>query len=128
MIRDFKRGEDVTTAYYELRFYRDGSGGFAFPCDETGKLLVDKDTNPAAIENYNWCLEHPEKFPYDFNRVVRYERTWREPNTGTCYCGQKMELVNEYMGACECPKCGKWYNIWGQELKNPNTWSEGDDW
>ena len=128
MIKDFKPGEYVTTVDYEVRFFADCNGGFAFPCDANGQILVNEKTNPAAVKNYNWCLEHPERFPYDFNRVIKMEHSWKEPNSGTCHCGQKLDLVNEYMGACECPECGQWYNLWGQELKNPERWSEGDDW
>jgi len=128
MIDNFKRGELVEQETYEVRFYRDASGGFAFPCDKNGNLIVTENTNPAAIENYHWCLENPDKFTYYFNRIFKNKRSWREPNTGTCHCGQKMELVNEYMGACECPKCGQWYNLFGQELNPVETWSDGDDW
>ena len=128
MIENFKSGEYIKKTYYEVRFYYDAGGGFAFPCDKNGKILVNKNTNPAAIENYKWCLENKEKFKWCFNDVVEIHQSWKEPNTGTCHCGQKMELINEYMGACECPRCGQWYNIWGQELKNPDTWSNGDDW
>ena len=38
------------------------------------------------------------------------------------------KLFNQYLGACECPKCGQWYNLSGQELNPVNTWSQGDDW
>lgn len=51
-----------------------------------------------------------------------------EFNTGECECGETVTLYNQYLGACECPKCGRWYNIWGQELNPPHTWSSGDDW
>ena len=128
MINNFRPGELVEKTYYEVCFYYDSTGGFAFPCDKNGKMIVDTNTNPAAINNYNWCMENPEKFPYYFNHVNKHTRVWREPNTGTCHCGQQMELINEYLGACECPKCGQWYNLWGQELNNPSTWSDGDDW
>ena len=126
MINNFKVGEVVEKVDYELCFYRDYTGGFAFPCDENGN--VDENMNPATIENYHWCMENKDKFPYYFNEVVKSCHSWREPNTGTCHCGQEMELVDQYMGACECPKCGQWYNILGQELNNPSTWSDGDDW
>lgn len=36
------------------------------------------------------------------------------------------ELVNQYQGACPCPKCGQWYNLFGQELINPQYWEEED--
>lgn len=128
MINDFKRGEYVEREWYELQFFHSPHCGFAFPCDKDGNMIVDKNTNPAAIENYHWCMEHKDEFEYCSNCVETRHSSWREPNTGTCHCGQKMELVNEYMGACECPRCGQWYNLFGQELKNPSTWSDGDDW
>jgi len=128
MIKDFKNGEIVEDTYYELRFYVDECGGFAFLCDKDGNVIFNENTTEAAIENYHWCMEHPEKFPYYFNHVVKQVHRYREPNSGTCHCGEKIALVNEYLGACECPKCGQWYNLWGQELKNPETWSDGDDW
>lgn len=28
------------------------------------------------------------------------------------------------MGACQCPKCGKWYNIFGQALLDPEFWED----
>ena len=128
MINNFKRGKWVETVSYEVRFYFDSTGGFAFPCDENGNLLTNKIKNPAAIENYKWCLENKDKFHYYFNQVVQVKSSYRENNTGTCHCGNHMELYNEYLGACECPKCHQWYNIFGQELKNPETWPDGDDW
>lgn len=39
-----------------------------------------------------------------------------------------IDLWDEYLGACECPNCGRWYNIMGQELNPPSTWRDGDDW
>jgi hypothetical protein len=29
------------------------------------------------------------------------------------------------MGACQCENCGQWYNIFGQELIDPEYW---EDW
>lgn len=120
MIRNFKRGEYETRVTYELTFYRDRSGGYAFPCDENGK--VPESLNDAAKKNLAWCLEHPEKFPYGFNEIVKHKREYRLPNKGTCSCGQEIELTNDYMGACQCPKCGQWYNTSGQELLPPDQW------
>lgn len=125
-MRDYKRGECVTEVSYELMFWNyDDGGGFAFPCDKDGNLLSMD--NPGAVNNYKWCLEHPEKF--DVNGHVKKEtHSWREPNSGVCNCGNRIELFNEYMGACECPHCGQWWNLFGQELKNPDRWSDGEDW
>ena len=127
MINNFKRGEYKTTTYYHLCFDDGHGNGFGFPCDKNGNLLQSETENPAAWKNYKWCLANQDKF-FRYNKVEEREHSWRENNSGTCHCGQEIELYNEYLGACECPKCGQWYNIWGQELKNPETWSDGDDW
>ena len=124
----FKYGEYVEKTDYEVRFFYDASGGFAFPCDKDGNLTITENTNPDAIENYKWCLENKEKFKWDFNRVVPIHRRWRENNSGICYCGNRIELYNEYLGACECPHCGQWWNLNGQALNPVETWSSGDDW
>lgn len=121
MIDNFKFGEYVEKTEYEVRFFYDEDGGFAFQCDKNGKLL--EGTNPIAMKNYNWCLKNKNRFAH-FNEIVENRYGWMEPNTGTCHCGQNMELINQYMGACKCPKCGQWYNIFGQELNPPETWED----
>ena len=118
------RGEYEESARYELEFFREAGSGFAFPCDENGK--VDDDLNPSARKNYEWCLQNPDKFPYCFNHVRKIVSRWRNPNHGICKCGQDVELVEQYMGACQCPKCGQWYSLSGQELLPPEKWQE--DW
>lgn len=121
------RGERKERISYGLRFFRDCTGGFEFPCDENGKVLDN--LNPAAKENYAWCMENPQEFEYSFNEIKKYVTHYREPDTGTCdCCGETFELYNEYLGACECPKCGQWYNLFGQKLNHPSTWSDGEDW
>ena len=120
------RGESKEKVNYGLRFFYDDNGGFEFPCDENGNLL-DVVTD-GARKNYKWCLENPGEFQI-FNKVIKHTKTYREPNTGICdCCGETVTLVNEYMGACSCPKCGQLYNLFGQKLKSPETWSNGYDW
>jgi hypothetical protein len=33
-------------------------------------------------------------------------------------------LEDQYYAACQCPKCGQWYNIYGQHLRPPEEWIE----
>ena len=114
------RGKLVTEVTYELLFYYDNDGGYGFPCDKDGNILEGHMTE-GAIKNYRWCKEHPEKFKI-FNYVERKEHTWREPNKVRCTCGELVELYDEYMGACECPNCKRWYSISGQSLLPPDRW------
>ena len=126
MLNNIVYPDRVKEENYSLLFYVDKSGGFSFPCDSNGNVFIDKMTD-CAIENYNYCLKHPEKFPYAYKEI---EYTWRwikEPDYGICDCGERIELINQYMGACQCPKCGQWYNLFGQELLPPEKW-ELDEW
>ena len=125
MLRNYKSATYETQHYYELCFDDGHNNGFGFPCDAEGKLLPDLPS--AAVENYNFCMAHPEKFDR-WNKVVKHSERVRINATGTCICGETFELWNQYMGACECPKCGRWYNLYGQELNPPETWEDGDDW
>ena len=126
MIKDFKRGEVVTVTDYEIMFDDGHYNGFGFPCDKDGNPKIRED-NDVAWENYEYCKANLDKF---VRKGVVVPETWsyREPNTGTCECGKRIELENQYLGACECPNCGLWYNMFGQELNPPETWSSGDDW
>lgn len=124
MITDFKNGEEVVKVYYDLVFDDGHGNGFWFPCDKDGNV---EELNEGAQENYEFCLKNRDNFVRK-GEVIKEVRRWRENNSGTCECGEVIELFNQYLGACECPNCGRWYNIFGTELNNPSTWSSGDDW
>lgn len=124
MISNFKNGEEKTDVWYELVFDDGHYNGFYFPCDKDGNV---SNLNEGMQANYEFCKANPDRF-VRFGKVVEQKRRYTEPNTGECECGEVIELYNQYLGACECPKCGRWYNIWGQELNPPHTWSDGDDW
>lgn len=119
MLKDIKRGGYVEHTHYMLEFLHDRDWGYSFPCDKDGNVL---DLNEGCAKSLAQCLEHPEAYPWSFNEVRKYTQRMREPDTGTCSCGQHVELVNEYMGAFQCPRCGQWYNMAGQELLPPDKW------
>lgn len=119
MIKDFVQGELKTEIRCNLVFDDGHNNGFMFPCSESGIPIL----NDCSQKNYEFCIAHPEKF-VRFNKVVNETQQYRENNRGTCSCGKKIELYDEYMGACQCPKCGQWYNIFGQELNPPSMWEE----
>ena len=52
----------------------------------------------------------------------------RTCKVGLCKCGQEVLLMDTYMGATDCPNCGQWYNVFGQELKDPDEWGLDDEW
>lgn len=123
MLKDIVRSERKLEITYGLRFFVDAGGGCEFPCDANGNVKLNQMTE-VAIENYKDCLAHPEKFPYAYNEVHEYRRWIKDSPYGTCHCGERVYLENQYMGACQCPKCGQWYNLFGQDLLPPNEWEE----
>ena len=124
MLRDITRRQRVKIEEHKIQFMYDSDGGYSFPCDENGNLLPMED---CARKNYDYCMEHPEQFE-TWNKKITRERYITENATGICDCGEKVELWDQYMSACECPGCGRWYNLFGQELNHPDTWASGGDW
>lgn len=125
---DFKNGEYVEDIEFRVNFYLEPGGGCSFPCDENGNPDTTDKYYECWKDNYEQCMAHPEKYPVAFNEIEKRVHRWREPNSGICECGKRIELYNEYLGASECPYCGRWHNMFGQLLNDPSTWSRGDDW
>ena len=125
MLNNIVRPERRLEVTYGLRFYAYPDGGFEFPCDVDGNVNLSSMTE-VAQKNYKYCISHPEEYPYAFNEVHKYSRWIKDEPYGTCHCGERVYLFNEYMGACQCGKCGQWYNLFGQELLPPSDWEELD--
>ena len=121
MLKNYTPITYYTITEYEIVFDDGRNNGFGFPCDEHGNLLDN--LTDAAIDNYKWCLDHPEKFTR-FNELIERKCRTYDNAHGTCDCGNEVELYNEYCGACQCEKCGQWYNLFGQKLLPPTMWEE----
>lgn len=119
MLKEYTAAERKTQVWHELCFDDGRNNGFGFPCDGEGKLLPN--VPDAARENLAFCLAHPEMFTR-FNKLITYRREYLEPAHGICSCGAEVVLVNQYHGSCQCPECGQWYNLFGQELLPPEAW------
>lgn len=124
MIKNYVPASYETITEYDVVFDDGHHNGFCFPCDKNGKLLPT--VPPEAIQNYKKCLETPERFVRS-NRVIKTERRVRNNARGTCACGNIVELFDMYLGACQCEKCGQWYNLSGQMLVPPEQWEEDFD-
>ena len=121
MIQNYKPSHMAEEIVHRLVFDDGGNSGFWFPCDEHGNLLPGMYEN--ARENYEFCMANQNSF-VRANEVVSFKQRVREPATGTCHCGNEVTLYAEYYGACQCGKCGQWYNLFGQELLPPDEWEE----
>ena len=117
---------DIETITERHLVFDDGMGnGLCFPCDEDGYLLPS--ATDAARANYEFGMAHPEKY-VRWNKIITETRRYKVDPVAVCECGTEFNLYNQYLGGCECPGCGRWYNLFGQELNPPETWSDGDDW
>ena len=121
MLKNIIASKSEEKFYFRLDFNlkEEPSAGFSFDCDEKGNVKI---TNEAAQKNYEYAKAHPEKYDGPFIRKINY--TDVEPAHGECSCGNTVYLQNQFMGACQCSKCGKWYNLFGQELLSPEFWRE----
>jgi hypothetical protein len=111
--------ETITEYYLEFYYKDDPDAGFCFPAKANGEINLDK-MCPEAIENYRQCLmdgrlTEPE--------LVVDKRTYMNPAVGKCICGVEVVLDSDYAGAVRC-ECGRWYNLFGQELRDPKYWEE----
>lgn len=104
----------------EFDLIEDRSACLSFDYDETAKQVILH--NDAQRENYEYAISHPDK--YHQGEVRTYTHKYKVPSVGKCDCGEEVQLVNEYMGACQCPSCERWYNLFGQPLNPPEMWEE----
>jgi len=120
-VKIIRNRERVFVEDFNIEFDLGNGGGFSFPCNAKGELL--EGLSDEAKENYRKCIEHPERF---VNGPELRKNSWSyvEPALAECICGERFELTDEYMGARECPKCERWYNLFGQELVKPEYWEE----
>ena len=121
MLTNIIRGEYVTEVRYELAFDDGYGNGYGFPCDANG--VVDGGLTSDALRNLEYCRQHPEAFKRA-NEVIEIRLQYKEEDRGTCRCGETVYLHDQHQAACQCPKCGRWYNLFGQELLPPEMWEE----
>ncbi len=79
---------------------------------------------PEAEKIWNSLLEQVKNGELTGPVVNEFQRIYTKPAVGRCECGAEVELRNQYMGACECSGCGRWYNLFGQELLPPEQWEQ----
>lgn len=114
--------ETVTVYYVEFNYKDDPNSGFRFPADSDGTIAFDKMTELAKA-NYRKCLTD--------NRLTKAKLkanvyNYTDPAVGKCTCGSEVVLTGGYLGANQC-ECGRWYNVFGQELLDPKFWEEDYD-
>lgn len=137
MIKMISLRHKKTHTRFELQFNLKGEpkgNGYGFPLINGNTIPVPCKEDESNPSEYIPCLEDEcpwwenylrvkdDKEHYEEPYVQKISNSWMEPAKGICECGETVYLTDEYLGACECPNCGRWYNMFGQELNNPETW------
>lgn len=122
MLKNFTPSRIEYETLYYFEFLYDDDSGYSFPTDKYGNLL---ELTEEAKQSYSYCVQNVDKFKRIGQR--KYTRKIRIPAEGDCFCGTYIELYDEYRGTCCCPTCGRWYNLFGQELLPPECWEEDDE-
>lgn len=124
MIKIIKQREPETIIdrYIEFTYKDDPEAGFVFPALPNGE--PDFANMPdAAQTNYMNCLNDDRLEGPEF-KVEK--REYMNPAVGECICGREVILDAGYGDAIMCD-CGKWYNLYGQELLPPEYWEDDNE-
>lgn len=114
--------ETIIDRYIEFTYKDDPNAGFVFPALPNGEpdfAHMPKE----AILNYNNCLNDDR---LDGPELKVEKREYMNPAVGKCSCGREVILDADYSGAVQC-ECDQWYNLFGQELRDPKYWEEDYD-
>ena len=124
MLKIIKERTPETIVEYHLEWYYDETrdAGFSFPTNSNYEVDLEKMT-PEGRANYERCLNDKSLIGPIKDR---YEHTYINPAVGKCSCGREVILDSDYAGAVRC-ECGKWYNVYGQELRDPKYWEEDEE-
>lgn len=114
--------ETITEYYLEFKYKDDPEAGFCFPATHLGDPDFDR-MSDEAIANYQACLTDKRLTAEEF---TKHKWTYMNPALGICSCGRDVVLECDHAGAVRC-ECGKWYNLFGQELRDPKYWEEDDE-
>lgn len=112
---------------YYIEFTDNEGSGFAFPCDSNGNIQFNDDIlelGKSQRDHYDYAMAHRERFTKQYAELVARQYTVTDNAVGECACGEEVELCDQYQGACSCPKCGRWYNVFGQSLLDPEYWED----
>ena len=111
--------EEIVDRYIEFDYKDDPDAGFRFPALANGEPDF-KHMMPEAKANYERCLTDDRLTAPEF---IVDKRTYMNPAVGKCSCGKEVVLDCDYIGAVRC-ECGRWYNLFGQELRDPEYWED----
>lgn len=127
MLKIIRERSTHTEVEHYVEFTDEDGAGFSFPCDSNGNIQFNDDIpelGKAQRDNYDYAMSYKERFTCQYAQFVTRRYTVTDNAIGKCVCGEEVELYDQYQGACSCPKCGQWYNMFGQSLVDPEYWED----
>lgn len=136
-----ERHRESHTTYglqFDLIGERKGNG-YSFPLLSKDADIIPLKESETKTNEYVPCSEEEctwwksylkiknDREHYREPYVDKYTWSWIEPTHALCHCGTEILLQDDYMGACQCPGCNQWYNLFGQEILDPDKWEEDLD-
>ena len=115
-----RRVEDISH-YIFYEWAEELDSGFMFPCNQAG--IIDFDgMEQVALDNYDKC----ESGEYEVvcHGLRREVNSYWEPAVAVCSCGHEVTLESN---TNQCESCRSYYNMGGQELRDPREWGEETD-
>lgn len=125
IVKIISERKKVTNITYSHCFQQIGESegiGYNFPCDKYGNLDETDEYYDTWIKSYKKCIENPNK--YEDRGIIKETWQYIDNAKALCSCGKRIDLWDQYQGACECPNCNQWYNLFGQALIDPEYWEE----
>ena len=137
MLKIISERHEESRTEHRLQFDRKGEragNGYSFPLLHKDSTIVpvmetDYGSNlyvPCTEEECSWWNSYlnvkNDREHYKEPYVITQTWHWIEPAHAICNCGEEILIQDDYMGACQCPNCGQWYNLFGQEILDPSEW------
>lgn len=125
MVKIISKRKSVLRKRYDLEFgnVHDAERPcYAFVCNQKGE--IESFACEEAKKNYHKVMELAKEDDYYKPHIVEYKYHWIENAKAICECGNTIELWDQYQGASRCEYCGRWHNLFGQTLIDPEYWEE----
>ena len=134
----YKESHTTYRLQFDLIGERKGNG-YSFPLLSKDASIIPLKESETETNKYEPCSEEEciwwknylsvkddrEHFKEPY--VDKKTWYWTEPAHAICNCSTEIILEDEFLGTCQCPVCGQWYNMFGQEVLDPEEYKEDLD-
>lgn len=117
-IKSHGRRVEEVEYYIFYEWAEELDSGFMFPCNQDGEIDFNE-MEQVALDNYQKCEN--DEYEVVYQGLRRSVNSYWEPAIAECSCGHEVTLESN---TNVCEQCGSYYNMGGQELRDPRQWEE----